>query len=1806
MNTHRILTRLLRRAISLALALVSGALATSALGQGTALQSIVWSGVPSRTIATGIPHPLAVSASSGLPVTLSVESGPATLGEGTLTVTGPGSVRVTAEQAGDTTYAGVRETRTFNGPEAVLTELGAVSFTGSPRGVKEIGNLAYVALGTRWNGQANVGGGVEVLDVSDPSAPVRLGRLSAAGWTPGAIDVSGHHAFVTYAPTTQTGASGVRVIDVSDPGNPVNRGSVTTAAFGADITVVGAYAYLATRTASGLSGGGLEILDVTDPTQPVRVGFFNISSGASGVRVHGTTAYLTRSNGGLTVVDVRDPARPERVGQFPAEVGFSNVDIAGTLAFVADHGYQVQGSASQYAGGLRILDLSHPARPALLGAVNLGDGTGGHVGVAGSLAFSVHWMHGLRVVDVSQPSRPVLVGSLARTGVERVFGATDRAYLLGNDGSLEIIGVRVAESQRLTWVGAGEAILELDTPHPIQATASSGLPVELRVDYGPGSILDGVLTITGPGTVGVTAGQAGDNTFAPVRETRTFNARQSIMTHRGGHDSRNLTHAVHVVGNRAYLADATGGIQVLDVTDPDRPVRLGFHVTGGRATDVQVVGNRAYVANGTPGLQILDVGNPAQIVRLGAFSTGGTALKVDVVGNLAYLATEAGRLQILDVSDPAAPTRVGRATHVGPALDVQVAGDRAYVAAGTFGLHIVDVSDPTTPVRVGGLTGLGEVTGLHVVGTLAYLATGLTGLQIVDVSDPATPVRRGGLDLFRDGVPGPQPWQPWIPGRTFAHAVEVVDGIAYVATERAGLQVVDVGDPVHPVRLGFHDTGDMAVGVHGAGDRVYVANSAAGVRVVEVRTGYPQVLTWEGATGPILDPGVPHPLRVTATSRLPVTLRVEAGAATLGEGSLTLTSSGTVGITAVQEGDSRYLPARETRLFNVAEVSVANLGRSEPDGQVVHLQVVGPLAYAVNQGTWVNERMQGGGLQVFDVSNPLQPVLLGNLGTTGEPTAVHVVGNIACLAAGSVGIHLIDVGDPTRMVRLSGLTTVGAASRVQVVENIAYVAYQGSGLQVLDVSDPARPLRRGSLSLGTHLGLLTDMHVSGGHAYITEVGWAPFGQSPSTPSLYVLDVSNPARPVRVGSLILPGQAYAVRVAGDFAYVSTGRSAAIGPDDGNSAGLWVVDVSDPTRPMVAGHFQPPNLDNGAYALDVSGRRVFMADPNGRVMVVDVSVPAQSKLVGDFWTGGWLQGQGLQVAGDRVYVGAGEMGVLVLEQQTGFPQTLHWTGIGSAIPALDVPYPLDAVASSGLPVSLRVISGPATLSEGWLTAHGPGAIQVVAEQAGDARHLPVREVRGFGLQRATAEHRNIIEVGGGARALQIVGNHAYVAAEGTWTYDDPFAGPGRLEGGGLRVVDVGNVGRPLLVGDLKLPGRRIEDLEVVGNRAYVVDYGIDTQDGIVDGGLHIVDVTQPANPVVLGRLAISSASRVSVSGNFVYVAGWPATTVVDASDPANPVGVGSLDRSSAALRVVGDRAYLLDSYRRFEVFDVSDPTRPVRLGGHDLVGWGSHVEIVGTTAYVTSQSGFGENATSQIEVFDVSDPTRPVRMRELNLMGARGMRVVGSIGYVFGSTGIGAGVQLLDLSQPHQPVLLGGFRTGGAWDVDVSGEFVYVLGSDLLEIFEAHLLAPQPLHLGLPGRLPFPGTPLAFHASSPSGLPVSLTVAGGPARIDNQSLVVTGLGPVTLRGEQAGDGAHLPASVEWTVFVHPPTPAMRLSGSRIELAWPAGLDGLRLQHRETVAPETPWRDLTGPTVQVGGEVRATIESPAPTGYFQLVHP
>ena len=57
-----------------------------------------------------------------------------------------------------------------------------------------------------------------------------------------------------------------------------------------------------------------------------------------------------------------------------------------------------------------------------------------------------------------------------------------------------------------------------------------------------------------------------------------------------------------------------------------------------------------------------------------------------------------------------------------------------------------------------------------------------------------------------------------------ARAVEVTDTLAYVATGRTGLRIMNIADPANPIEIGYYDSPGSTVDMTVVGNYAYVAD----------------------------------------------------------------------------------------------------------------------------------------------------------------------------------------------------------------------------------------------------------------------------------------------------------------------------------------------------------------------------------------------------------------------------------------------------------------------------------------------------------------------------------------------------------------------------------------------------------------------------------------------------------------------------------------------------------------------------------------------------------------------------------------------------------------------------------------------------------------------------------------------------------------------------------------------------------------------------------------------------------------------
>lgn len=189
---------------------------------------------------------------------------------------------------------------------------------------------------------------------------------------------------------------------------------------------------------------------------------------------------------------------------------------------------------------------------------------------------------------------------------------------------------------------------------------------------------------------------------------------------------------------------------------------LGSYDTAGETQDVQIVASLAYLADGTGGLVVVDVSDPANITLVDDVDTPDDARGLYVDGDLVYLADSGAGLQIaaavgaatqmtINAGDGQTPV-AGEAVAIAPSVIARDANGNPVAGVDvTFAVASGGEVDPTTPV-ITDANGVAAVTS-WVLGSAAGINT-LTA-SVAGIAEPASFTATG---IQASPIPALGPW----------------------------------------------------------------------------------------------------------------------------------------------------------------------------------------------------------------------------------------------------------------------------------------------------------------------------------------------------------------------------------------------------------------------------------------------------------------------------------------------------------------------------------------------------------------------------------------------------------------------------------------------------------------------------------------------------------------------------------------------------------------------------------------------------------------------------------------------------------------------------------------------------------------------------------------------------------------------------------------------------------------------------------------------------------------------------------------
>ncbi|MCK4392154.1 PD40 domain-containing protein [Candidatus Bipolaricaulota bacterium] len=241
----------------------------------------------------------------------------------------------------------------------------------------------------------------------------------------------------------------------------------------------------------------------------------------------------------------------------------------------------------------------------------------------------------------------------------------------------------------------------------------------------------------------------------------------------------------------------------------------------------------------------------------------------------------------------------------------------------------------------------------------------------------------------------------------------------------------------------------------------------------------------------------------------------------------------------------------------------------------------------------------GSGFRILDISDPTNLKQIASVfGKVGSIITDLFFENEFLFLVTEKGLQIWDTSTPSVPQRVGVYST--RLSRGFVVGSVAYVTDDGcpGGLRILDISDPTNPRDVGFWEAPTGNGprpCLGQVFVEDSLAFVTCYSRTTWERS----ALWIVDVSNPAKPHTVGTYDFTEVIEDIFVSGNHVYVAAGE-----------AGLRILDSSDPSNPVEVGSWSEP----GCYVKDlfVSESNVYVATQGILgFSVIDVSDPVQPK-------------------------------------------------------------------------------------------------------------------------------------------------------------------------------------------------------------------------------------------------------------------------------------------------------------------------------------------------------------------------------------------------------------------------------------------------------------------------------------------------------------------------------------------------------------------------------------------------------------------
>ena len=459
----------------------------------------------------------------------------------------------------------------------------STTLTNQGRGVAIAGRYAYVAEVAGVNN-------LEIFDVQNPNAPVRVGQVTLAGLDTGNPIVSGNYLFVGISSPAQ-----VQIFDISNPSNPTLVESLLTVTPTRSIALSGRYLYVGGNAA-------LKIYDISNITAPALESTTLVDSNmalTNAIALQGSYAFVVGSSTtaassrvGMQIFDVSNPQAPSAVSSYATQGSGSAVTVSGRYAYIGEPNY---GST---IGGVETVDISNPSAPTQTSFFTTSS-TSGLTTAPMTLPMAGQYLYfngtaasnSFQVIDVTNPAAPVSVATINAGGSlgMQVVGKYAYTLIAATPNSLKIYDISGAN---LPAANVGSFSADL-----LNVNQSATFAQNLYVNGGINAGLQGIFSRGGLGVfVGSTTaanpvaaefmgGNVGIGTSTPWGQLSIANT--------GSNPAFNISNASSTATQ--FIVNSAGNVGI-GLSTPSTTLQAIASSTG--ILDNLYIGNSAIAANG--------------------------------------------------------------------------------------------------------------------------------------------------------------------------------------------------------------------------------------------------------------------------------------------------------------------------------------------------------------------------------------------------------------------------------------------------------------------------------------------------------------------------------------------------------------------------------------------------------------------------------------------------------------------------------------------------------------------------------------------------------------------------------------------------------------------------------------------------------------------------------------------------------------------------------------------------------------------------------------------------------------------------------------------------------------------------------------------------------------------------------------------------------------------------------------------------------------------------------------------------------